>query len=59
MYQTFFDLINQYCYNGEAVLGSIHYDVATLISTLGVVIVVAVPFFITFTAIKFICGGWR
>lgn len=59
MYQTLFDLINQYCYDGVAVAGSIHYDVATLIATLGVVIIVAVPFFIVFNAIKFICGGWR
>lgn len=59
MYQTFFNLINQYCYEGEAILGTIHYDVATLISTLAVVVCVAFPFFIVLNAVKVICGGWR
>lgn len=59
MYQTLFDLINHYCYDGLAVSGTIHFDVATLIATLGVVVVVAIPFYVAFNVIKFICGAWR
>ena len=59
MYQTLFDLINQFCYNGEAVLGTIHYDVATLVATIGVVVVVAFPFYVVMNAVKFFTGGFR
>jgi hypothetical protein len=59
MFHTLFDLINHYVYGGTAVAGTIHYDVATLLSTVLCCAVVAFPFFIVFNAVKLFTGGLR
>lgn len=59
MYQTLYDLINNLVYNGSAVAGSIQGDVATLVATFGVVMMIVIPFRIVYNAVDFMCGGFR
>lgn len=59
MYQTLFDLINNLVYNGTAVAGTIQGDVATLVATFGVVMMIVIPFRIVYNAVDFMCGGFR
>lgn len=59
MYQTLYDLINNLVYNGSAVAGSIQGDVATLVATFGVVMMIVIPFRILYNAVDFMCGGFR
>lgn len=59
MYQTLYDLINNLVYNGTAVAGSIQGDVATLVATFGVVMMIVIPFRIVYNAVDFMCGGFR
>jgi len=59
MYQTLYDLINNLVYNGTAVAGSIQGDVATLVATFGVVMMIIIPFRIVYNAVDFMCGGFR
>lgn len=59
MYQTLYDLINQLIYNGAATLGTIEGDVATLVATFGVVMMIVIPFRILYNAVDFMCGGFR
>lgn len=59
MYQTLYDLINNLVYNGSAVSGSIQGDVATLVATFGVVMMIVIPFRILYNAVDFMCGGFR
>lgn len=59
MYQTLYDLINNLVYNGTAVAGSIQGDVATLVATFGVVMMIVIPFRILYNAVDFMCGGFR
>lgn len=59
MYQTLYDLINNLVYNGTAIAGTIQGDVATLVATFGVVMMIIIPFRIIYNAVDFMCGGFR
>ena len=52
IYQSFYDLINQYVFGNSIVVGS-HQDLVTvLMSTIAVIFVVALPFMLVWKVIK-------
>lgn len=56
IYQSLYDLLNTYVYGGELLAGS-HQDlVATLLATIGVVFLVALPFMLVLKVIRMIGG---
>ncbi len=60
MYQSLFDLIHTYIYGGVDLTSDMNL-VCTLISTIGVLFCVSIPFIIVYKVLCFICsfGGWR
>jgi len=57
IYQSLYDLINTYVYGGAVVAGS-HMDlICVLLSTMGVVFLVALPFLIVWRFICLISGS--
>lgn len=58
IYQNLFDLIHQYIYGGVELTADMNL-VATLVSTIGCLFVVALPFAVVWLVIKLIIGGWR
>ena len=57
IYQSIYDLLNQYVFGNTIVVGS-HQDlVATLISTAAVIFMVSLPFLVVWRVIKLIVGG--
>lgn len=56
IYQSLYDLINEYVF-GMSIVAGTHQDlVATLISTAGVVFLVSLPFMLVWRVIKLIVG---
>ena len=52
IYQSLYDLLNQYVFNNSVVVGSYQELVLTLVSTLGWVLCVALPFIAVYKFIK-------
>lgn len=59
IYNALYSLLNTYVFGGSIEVGSIPDLVATLISTCGVVFIVAIPFIIVAKVISMVCGGWK
>ena len=59
MYQSLFDLIHTHIYAGAELTADMNL-VCTLIATIGVLFVVAIPFFVVYRILCFICsfGNW-
>ena len=58
IYQNLFELIKMYIYGGVELTPSMELT-ATLISTLGSVFLVALPFILVLWVCKLVIGGWR
>lgn len=60
MYQSLFDLIHTHIYGGVELTSDMNL-VCTLISTIGVLFVLAIPFFVVYKVLCFVgsFGGWR
>lgn len=59
IYQALYDLIELYVYGGNVELGS-HMDlICTLISTIGCLFIVFIPFIVVWRVLKLIVGGWQ
>lgn len=52
IYQSLYDLINTYVYGNSIVVGSVADLVATLISTLGCIYLISLPFMLVYFVIK-------
>lgn len=59
IYQTCFDLMNQYVYGGTVQPDTFTELVCILFSTAACLFVMSVPFIVVFLFIKFIVGLWR
>lgn len=58
MYQSLFDLIHTHVYGGVELTSDMNL-VCTLISTMGVIFMVAIPFIVVYKVISLITTGWR
>lgn len=58
IYQNLFELIKTYIYGGVELTPSMELT-ATLISTLGSVFLVALPFILVLWVCKLVIGGWK
>lgn len=52
VYQTLYDLVNQYIFNNEVVIGSNQELVCVLVATCGSLFVISLPFLIVWKVIK-------
>lgn len=59
MYSSLFNIINELVYNGTAVVGTVHYDVATLIATVGCCALIILPFAVMIRVVLLVTGGWK
>lgn len=57
IYQSLFDLVNQYIFNNSVVIGSHQELVCTVVATAGAVFLIALPFAIVWKVIRQITGG--
>lgn len=60
MYQSFFDLIHTHVYGGVELTSDMNL-VCTLISTIGCLFFVSIPFLVVYWVLRFVCsfGGWK
>lgn len=59
MYYELFELLHTHIYGIDAVLTPDMSLTLTMLSTIGSLLVVAVPFIVVWIVIKMITGGWR
>lgn len=58
IFQSLYDLLNTYIFGGSVEVNTYADLVLTLISTIGVLFAVSIPFLVVFSAIKFISRCW-
>lgn len=58
MFQNLYDLINQYVFSGAVQADSYVDLVCTLVSTIGVFALVAIPFVVVFKLVNILFRGW-
>lgn len=57
IYDTLYTLVNNTIFGGSIAIGSYPDMIATVIATLGVCFIIAVPFMVLWKVIKLIVGG--
>lgn len=57
IYQTLYDIINQYVFNNSIVVNSVQDLATTLISLAGTIFVIAIPFILVWRVIKMLGGN--
>ena len=55
VYQTCYDLVNQFLYGGQIIAGSYMELVAIIVATAATLFVFAIPFIIVYRFIKIFC----
>ena len=58
IYQTCFELIKTYIFGGVELTADMNL-IATLISSISVIVLFSLPFVLVFWLIKTVVGGWR
>lgn len=58
IYQELYTLIHQYIYGGVELTADMSL-ICTLVSTVGCLFILAIPFIIVWLVIKLILGGWQ
>lgn len=59
LYQMIYDLINQFIFGSQLVVGSYQEMITIVLSCICVIVLVWLPFKLVFTAISRLCGGDR
>lgn len=57
IYQTLYDIINQYVFNNSIVVNSVQDLATTLISLTATIFVIAIPFILVWRVIKMLGGN--
>lgn len=56
VYDILYDLINSYIFGNSVVIGSYQDLICIIVSVLGCLFLIALPFIMIFSVIRFICG---
>lgn len=56
MYQNLYNLLNTYIFGGQVVSGSYEELVCILVSTIGVLVLIGLPFLVVFKILKLVLG---